>query len=161
MQRPHKRQRLDAIKIIVSSREILNQEELLQELRKEGYAVTQATLSRDLKTLKVAKAFNANGRNVYVLPSEVQHQHQPAENHSIQEMMDLAGFRSMDFSGNLVVIKTQPGYAASLAYDIDNLGLSDIVGSVAGDDTIILVLREGSSRKNLRRTLGKVISSVQ
>ncbi|MGI6218602.1 MAG: arginine repressor [Bacteroidaceae bacterium] len=155
----NKRQRLDAIKIIVSSKEISNQEELLQELRNEGFKLTQATLSRDLKSLQVAKSSNANGRYSYVLPSEMQRKQQGYYTNTLQEIMDLAGFRSLDFSGNLAVVKTRPGYASSLAYDIDNLGLHDILGSVAGDDTIMLVLREGCSRKGIKRALGKLTTN--
>lgn len=152
----NKRQRLDAIKLIVTSKEIANQDQLLQELRKEGFTLTQATLSRDLKCLQVIKSTNANGKYVYVLQGNDPQHPQTAYTHPLQEMMDLAGFRSVDFSGNLAVIKTHPGYAASLAYDLDNLGLTDIVGSVAGDDTIILVLREGCSRKSIKKALGKI-----
>ena len=64
-----KNNRLDAIKMIISSKEIGSQDELLQELMKEGYSLTQATLSRDLKQLKVAKAASMNGNYVYVLPN--------------------------------------------------------------------------------------------
>ncbi len=157
--RDNKRQRLDAIKLIVSSKEISNQQELLAELRTEGFTLTQATLSRDLKSLQVAKSSNANGRYVYTLPSESNHKQLGYYTNSLQEMMDLAGFRSLDFSGNLGIIKTRPGYASSLAYDIDNLALNDVLGSVAGDDTILLILREGCSRRGIKRALGKLTSN--
>ena len=66
-----KANRLDAIKMIISSKELGSQEELLQELNREGYELTQATLSRDLKQLKVAKAASMNGKYVYVLPNNI------------------------------------------------------------------------------------------
>ena len=66
-----KANRLDAIKMIISSKEVGSQEELLQALSKEGFELTQATLSRDLKQLKVAKAANTNGKYVYVLPNDI------------------------------------------------------------------------------------------
>ena len=66
-----KANRLDAIKMIISSKDISSQEELLQALDKEGFELTQATLSRDLKQLKVAKAANMNGKYVYVLPNNI------------------------------------------------------------------------------------------
>ncbi len=154
-----KNNRLDVIKMIISSKEIGSQEELLTELRNGGFELTQATLSRDLKQLKVAKAASMNGNYVYVLPNDTMYK-RATESHSLQEMMELAGFKSMEFSGNLAVIKTRPGYASSLAYDIDNREFPDILGTVAGDDTIVLVLREGSSRGGMRQALSGIIPEI-
>ena len=137
-----KDRRLEAIKMIISGKEVGSQEEVLNELRKEGFTLTQATLSRDLKQLKVAKAASMNGKYVYVLPNETMYRrsHKPL---SAGEMLSNPGFLSINFSGNLGVIKTRPGYASSIAYNIDNSNVPEIVGTIAGDDTIIIVLREG------------------
>ena len=81
-----KNSRLDAIKIIISSKEVGSQEELLQELAKEGFRLTQATLSRDLKQLKVAKAASMNGNYVYVLPNNTMYKRM-TEQHSASEML--------------------------------------------------------------------------
>lgn len=134
--------RLEAIKMIISGKEVGSQEEVLNELRKEGFTLTQATLSRDLKQLKVAKAASMNGKYVYVLPNETMYRrsHKPL---SAGEMLSNPGFLSINFSGNLGVIKTRPGYASSIAYNIDNSNVPEILGTIAGDDTIIIVLREG------------------
>ena len=134
--------RLEAIKMIISGKEVGRQEEVLNELRKEGFTLTQATLSRDLKQLKVAKAASMNGKYVYVLPNETMYRrsHKPL---SAGEMLSNPGFLSINFSGNLGVIKTRPGYASSIAYNIDNSNVPEILGTIAGDDTIIIVLREG------------------
>ena len=134
--------RLEAIKMIISGKEVGSQEEVLNELRKEGFTLTQATLSRDLKQLKVAKAASMNGKYVYVLPNETmsRRSHKPL---SAGEMLSNPGFLSINFSGNLGVIKTRPGYASSIAYNIDNSNVPEILGTIAGDDTIIIVLREG------------------
>ena len=140
-----KNNRLDAIKMIISSKEIGSQDELLQELMKEGYSLTQATLSRDLKQLKVAKAASMNGNYVYVLPNNTMYKRM-TEQHSASEMLMYNGFVSIDFSSNLAVIKTRPGYASRLAYDIDNHDFEETLGTIAGDDTILLVLREGYTR---------------
>ena len=140
-----KNSRLDAIKIIISSKEVGSQEELLQELAKEGFRLTQATLSRDLKQLKVAKAASMNGNYVYVLPNNTMYKRM-TEQHSASEMLMHNGFISIEFSANLAVIKTRPGYASSLAYDIDNRNFDEILGTIAGDDTIMLVIREGCTR---------------
>ena len=137
-----KDRRLEAIKMIISGKEVGSQEEVLNELRKEGFTLTQATLSRDLKQLKVAKAASMNGKYVYVLPNETlfRRSHKPL---SAGEMLSNPGFLSINFSGNLGVIKTRPGYASSIAYNIDNSNVPEILGTIAGDDTIIIVLREG------------------
>ena len=110
--------RLDAIKMIISSKEISSQDELLQALRLESFDLTQATLSRDLKQLKVAKAANTNGKYVYVLPNDIMYKRNNTETAS--EMLMNNGFVSLQFSGNIAVIRTRPGYASSMAYDIDN-----------------------------------------
>ena len=113
-----KANRLDAIKMIISSKDVSSQEELLQALSKEGFELTQATLSRDLKQLKVAKAANMNGKYVYVLPNNIMYKR--SNDQSASEMLMTSGFVSLQFSGNIAVIRTRPGYASSMAYDIDN-----------------------------------------
>ena len=155
-----KNNRLDAIKMIISSKEIGSQDELLQELMKEGYSLTQATLSRDLKQLKVDKAASMNGNYVYVLPNNTMYKRM-TEQHSASEMLMYNGFVSIDFSSNLAVIKTRPGYASRLAYDIDNHDFEEILGTIAGDDTILLVLREGYTRTSIRNALSLIIPNIQ
>ena len=150
-----KSNRLDAIKMIISSKEIGSQDELLGELREAGFELTQATLSRDLKHLKVAKAASMNGNYVYVLPNDTMYKR--AVDTSLREMMDTQGVKSLEFSGNLAVVKTRPGYASSIAYDIDAREVFEILGSVAGDDTIMLVLREGYSRSKVKQALSGII----
>ena len=155
-----KNNRLDAIKMIISSKEVGSQEELLQELLKEGYSLTQATLSRDLKQLKVAKAASMNGNYVYVLPNNTMYKRM-TEQDSATEMLRFNGVVNLEFSGNLAVIKTRPGYASSVAYDIDNHNFEEIIGTIAGDDTILLVIREGSSRTSVLDALSFIIPNVK
>ena len=153
-----KANRLDAIKMIISSKEIGSQEELIQALVQEGFELTQATLSRDLKQLKVAKAANTDGRYVYVLPNDILYRrpvHQTAG-----EMLQSTGFISLQFSRNIAVIRTRPGYASSIAYDIDNRECAAILGTIAGDDTIMLVLAEHSTHNEIRRFLKSVIPNI-
>lgn len=137
-----KNKRLATIKMIISSTEIGNQEELLQHLKRENIVVTQATLSRDLKQLKVAKAASMNGKYVYVLPNETMYR-RVQKPLTAAEMLASPGFLSINFSGNLGVIKTRPGYASSIAYNIDNADVPEILGTIAGDDTIIIVIKQG------------------
>ena len=155
-----KNNRLDAMKMIISSKQVGSQEELLQELLKEGYSLTQATLSRDLKQLKVAKAASMNGNYVYVLPNNTMYKRM-TEQHSATEMLRFNGVVNLEFSGNLAVIKTRPGYASSVAYDIDNHNFEEILGTIAGDDTILLVIREGSSRTSVLDALSFIIPNVK
>jgi transcriptional regulator of arginine metabolism len=154
-----KAERLNAIKMIISSKELGSQDELLQELTREGFVLTQATLSRDLKQLKVAKAASMNGRYVYVLPNDIMYKR--STDRSPSEMLRNNGFISVEFSGNIAVIHTRPGYASSMAYDIDEHQFSEILGTIAGDDTIILVIREGIIPAKVRQLLSIVIPSVE
>ena len=150
-----KTSRLETLKLLISSNELGNQEEVLKALRKEGFKLTQATLSRDLKQLKVAKAASMNGKYVYVLPNETMYKriHKPL---SPGEMMRNPGFISINFSGNMGVIKTRPGYASSIAYDIDNCDIPEILGTRAGDDTIFIVIKEGFSHEETAESLNRL-----
>lgn len=159
IQMKKKSSRLDAIKLIISSKEIGSQEELLQELTTEGFEVTQATLSRDLKQLKVAKAASMNGKYVYVLPNNIMYKR--STDQSTSDMLRNNGFISLQFSGNLAVIRTRPGYASSMAYDIDNNEFNEILGTIAGDDTIMLVLREGVTPTAVRSFLSLIIPNIE
>ncbi len=148
--------RLDTIKLIISNKEISSQEDLLIELNKEGFTLTQATLSRDLKQLKVAKAATMNGKYVYVLPNNIMYKRSTTDQ-SAREMLLTNGFVSLQFSGNIAVVKTRPGYASSIAYDIDSRDFHDVIGTIAGDDTIMLVLREGTTQAAVRTMLTFII----
>ena len=144
--------------MIVSSKEISSQDELLQALKTEGFDLTQATLSRDLKQMKVAKAANTNGKYVYVLPNDIMYKRNNIVTAS--EMLMNSGFVSLQFSGNIAVIRTRPGYASSMAYDIDNRECPAILGTIAGDDTIMLVLHEAASHDEVRIFLSQVIPNL-
>ncbi len=152
-----KASRLEALKMLISSKELSNQEEVLQALKVEGFLLTQATLSRDLKQLKVAKAASMNGKYVYVLPNETMYKriHKPL---SPTEMMQTPGFVSINFSGNMGIIKTRPGYASSIAYNIDLSDIPQIIGTIAGDDTIFIVIKEGETPEEVKESLNGIIS---
>ena len=155
----NKNSRLDSIKMIISSKEIGSQDELLQELTKEGFQLTQATLSRDLKQLKVAKAASMNGNYVYVLPNNTMYKRM-TEPQKASEMLRHNGFITIEFSHNIAVIKTRPGYASSLAYDIDIHNFHEIIGTIAGDDTIMLVIRENCTRTEVKHALANIIPNI-
>ncbi len=144
----HKNKRHEMIIDVISSSIIRNQEELLQSLIKKGFDLTQATLSRDLKQMKVAKQVTENGEYIYVLPtnsitSDTNENYNNTENR----------FLTIDFSGNLAVIKTRPGYAGSIASDIDEQRSPQILGSIAGDDTVLLIVKEGVTNEEITTLL--------
>ena len=155
-----KNKRLEALRLIISSQQLGSQEELLSALQEEGYQLTQATLSRDLKQLKVAKASTMSGKYIYVLPNETMYRRVSTPS-SLREMMQIPGFVSINFSGNMGVIKTRPGYASAIAWNIDHNDIPQILGTIAGDDTIIIVIREGISSQEVVHALEGVIPSVR
>jgi transcriptional regulator of arginine metabolism len=140
----NRNERLMEIRRLISHRHIASQDELMRLLEKQGYELTQATLSRDLKYLKVAKMPDEKTGYVYVLP----------EREREKEQMNIAsssayGFVSMDFAQGMAIVKTLPGHAQSLAYTLDNLNAYEIAGTVAGDDTILIIPRDGVNRSDL------------
>lgn len=130
-----KRQRL--IKEIISEKEIETQEEITDILKERGIKVTQATVSRDIKELGLIKILGANNNYKYSLPSE-----QPP-GHNLQRLNKLFKdyVTSLDHSENLIVINTLPGGAQSVASGIDNGEWQQIIGTVAGDDTILVIVK--------------------
>lgn len=117
---------MEALKMLISSQELCSQEEVLQALEREGFKLTQATLSRDLKQLKVAKAASMNGKYVYVLPNETMYKRVTTPRLA-QEMLQMSGYLSLNISGNMVVIKTRPGYASALAYNLDSSDIPCVI----------------------------------
>ncbi len=154
-----KKNRLETLRMIISSQELGSQDELLEALQKEGFKLTQATLSRDLKQLKVAKAATMNGNYVYVLPNVTMYKRVSTPN-QIKEMMRVPGFLSINFSGNMGVIKTRPGYASSIAYNIDNSDIPQIIGTIAGDDTIFIVVKQGVGEEEVVEALSEVVPDI-
>jgi len=155
-----KNSRLEALRLIISSQQLGSQDELLVALQKEGFKLTQATLSRDLKQLKVAKAASMSGNYVYVLPNETMYKRVNTPN-SIREMMKVPGFVSINYSGNMGVIKTRPGYASSIAWNIDNSDIPEIIGTIAGDDTIFIVIKEGVRHQDVTDALSDVVPNIR
>lgn len=154
-----KNDRIETLKMLISSKELSSQEELLRALKKEGIKITQGTLSRDLKQLKVAKAASMNGNYIYVLPNETMYR-RVASPRTAREMLQTSGFLAINFSGNMGVIKTRPGYASSIAYNIDNGNIEDILGTIAGDDTIFIVVKEECDHENVLRSLNETLARM-
>lgn len=139
----NKAARLQAIREIIIHSRVKSQDEILQRLHESGFDLTQATLSRDLKQLRIAKVPGSDGSYGYIMP-EIGSvgklmQEKLADN---SERPVSGSFISINFSGNLAVIKTRPGYAGSLAYDIDSNTPPEVLGTIAGDDTVLVILEE-------------------
>lgn len=144
-----KKERLEAICRIIQTETVSNQEELLKQLEISGFQVTQATLSRDIKQLKVSKVHNGNGNYIYRLPD-----YSPF----MQPIKERGHYHpNIEFSGNLAVVKTRPGYAMGIASDIDTHAPHEILGTIAGDDTILIIPREGISRERIVKALSHFI----
>ena len=147
-----KKSRLEVLRQLLQENAFESQEEMLRALTDAGFAVAQPTLSRDLRTLKVSKVFTDNGTYAYVFPKA------NAPHGGLHPVVPHTyGFQSVDFSGNIAVVKTVSGYASSLAAEIDRLNAKDVVGTLAGEDTILVVLREGSTRAIVHNILKAII----
>lgn len=151
----NKIERLLEIRKILDENRISNQDELLEQLVHRGITVTQATLSRDLKYLRVGKRPDPEKGSVYYL-SDLSEKDQTEHTH-MYPLSEPEGFISIDFSFIYAVIKTLPGHASALAYKIDHLNAFEILGTIAGDDTILVITREGVPRPTLIDCLRKVI----
>jgi len=147
-----------AIKQAILSGRISSQDELLHIMKDQGFELTQATLSRDLKILKVAKVSDQALGYVYVIPEGVNTENQ-RENSRINFLAD--GFRDLQFSGNMAVMRTMPGYASSLASVIDTAEPYEIIGTIAGDDTILIIMREGVTHSDLINSLILVMPKLE
>jgi transcriptional regulator of arginine metabolism len=147
-----------AIKQVVQNGKISSQDELLHIIKNQGFEVTQATLSRDLRILKIAKVSDQVFGYVYTIPEGVNIEAQ-RENSHIDFLAD--GFRALQFSGNMAVMKTVPGFASSLAVAIDSAAPYEIIGTIAGDDTILLIMREGVSHSDIINSLILIMPKLE
>ena len=156
----NKRNRLSAIRSIITNETIGNQDQMLKRLQEQGFELTQATLSRDLKQLKISKVTTDDGNYRYVLPEPLRHKN---VNKSIisHTYLPRQRFLSISFSGNIAVIKTRPGYASAIAYDIDEYEPIPILATIAGDDTILLVVKEGYTRQEVIELLENIIPEMK
>ena len=148
--------RLEAIRRIVAETAVNSQERLTELLRHEGFAVTQATLSRDLKRLGIGKAPRPDGGYTYILSEgEVK----PGSDATyVQDF--IRGFLSIEFSGNFGLMRTLPGHASSVASALDNLRIQEVLGTIAGDDTVLIVPRDGVVPSRLTRAIRARIPGV-
>ena len=131
---------------ILSNKPIRSQKELCEALREEGVVATQATLSRDLLEMRATKIRNISGENVYSMPEAVQHIHQQSWNLEESPSYKLKRWCQEllvggDIAGNILVLSTPNGGANLLAGAIDAAVLDDVLGCLAGDNTVIMICR--------------------
>ncbi len=133
-----KSQRQAKIMEIISTRNVETQEQLLDLLQKEGFRGTQATISRDIKDLRIVKELTSLGTYRYTTSSnEVSGSFTSRLNTIFKECV--IGF---DYAQNIIVVRTLPGLASAAGSAIDSMNLSTVVGSLAGDDTVMIVMRD-------------------
>ena len=151
----NRQQRLRVIVQILNAQIISNQEQLTRALSQQGIEVTQATLSRDLRDLRAEKKGMDKGVTKYTIPSNPKIERRVL---GMDSEIARLSIRSVDFCGQFAVVKTKPGFANAVAYDIDDRGQDYVLGTVAGDDTILVIPREGISKDMLREFLRAVNS---
>ncbi len=148
-------ERLLTIKDLITTKKISSQEELLKLLKAKGLNYTQATLSRDLKFLKVNKISNIEKGYIYELPE------QHIAGNDIAESYAAKGFTSIQFANHLGIIKTIPGYASSIASLIDKTNPFEIAGTIAGDDAILIIPNDNVSESDVINALVLIIPELK
>ena len=140
-----KAQRQEKILALISERDVETQEQLLEELAQAGFSVTQATVSRDIKQLHIIKALGRNGTYCYRASEK------PME-HTFSAKLNVIFNQcvtNVDCAQNILVIKTMPGLASAACSALDKMHLSEVIGTLAGDDTALVILRDTASASTL------------
>lgn len=138
---------------LIDRYDIDTQEMMIDKLREAGINATQTTISRDIRELKLVKGMAANGEYKYIRPGTKRDTNVPVLNSALTESVT-----HIEAAGNIVVVKTFPGMANALAVCVDALEKSHIVGSVAGDDTILLVVRNDDVAHEVAKELKEAFS---
>lgn len=147
-----KTKRQSKILELIRKNDIETQEELLEHLLKDGFAVTQATVSRDIREMKLTKVSVNGGRQKYTALND------SVENMSEKYVRVLRdGFVSMDMAQNILVIKTVSGMAGAVCASLDAMNIHEIVGSIAGDDTIMCAIRTTEDTVAIMKRLRRIV----
>lgn len=147
-----KSKRQSKILELIQKYEIETQEELSSYLMQEGFCVTQATVSRDIRELKLTKLATNNGRQRY---SVLKGDDSGMTERLVRVLKE--GFVSMDAAGNILIIKTVSGMASAVGAAVDAMRFSEIIGSIAGDDTLMCVVRSENDAANMMDKLRKIL----
>lgn len=148
-----KEKRQNKIREIIENHDIETQDELLARLEKEGFRTTQATISRDIREMKLTKITGGNGKQKYAV-------FQNADTDVLEKYHQVlnAGILNIDYAENLIVIRTVSGMAMAVAAALDNMNLPGVMGCIAGDDTIFCAVRGSQYCKNVIAQIRKVAS---
>lgn len=138
-------ERQNAILQLINDCQIETQHELTEELKRRGFLVTQATVSRDIKELRLVKKQTDSGKSVYTKNSDSSY----ADLDSRFNIIFRKCVISIEYAVNNIVIKTLPGMAQAAGAAVDSMDLSEVVGSIAGDDTVMMVVRSEESARKL------------
>lgn len=148
-----KNSRQKKIMELIAAKSIETQEQLLQELTEAGFKCTQATISRDIKELRIVKSLDGFGSYRYCVP-------RTTENDKFDTRFRVI-FREcvthIDYAQNLVVVKTVPGLGSAAGANIDSLHMASVLGTLAGDDTALVVMRDTDSARELCNELRKML----
>ncbi|MBQ6407300.1 MAG: arginine repressor [Butyrivibrio sp.] len=147
-----KRSRHDKIIEIIARNDVETQEQLASLLKEAGYDVTQATVSRDIRQMKLSKQVTEDGKQKYVYST--------ADSEAMQDKyvsVLKAGYVSMEVAQNLLVIKTVSGMAMALATAIDALDIPEVIGCIAGDDTIFVAIRSYEEAQAVRDRFSEML----
>ncbi|MCH5281391.1 MAG: arginine repressor [Lachnospiraceae bacterium] len=148
-----KKDRQKAIALLIQNNEIETQDELVEKLQEAGFDATQSTVSRDIRQMNLKKAPGESGRSHYVAASET------ASLTGAYGNLLKEGLVSADIAMNLLVLKTKPGMAMAAAAAVDALELRGIVGTIAGDDTIMVAVRSKEEAKIIQKKFSDILSS--
>jgi transcriptional regulator of arginine metabolism len=143
--------RQQALAALLRTRQVSSQARMLEHLRGQGFDATQATISRDLDDLGAVKVRGPDGRLVYALP-EADNGRDDTGRDEVRRMLG-ASLLAIVPSGNLVVLRTPPGHASALASTLDRAGVAGVAGTVAGDDTVLVVCTEHTPGRVMARQL--------
>lgn len=147
-----KKDRHEKILDLITQYEVETQEELVERLRADGYEVTQATVSRDIRELKLSKMPNGRGKQKYVAFDG----EEPHLGDKYARVLK-EGYVSMDLAQNLLVLKTVSGMAMAVAAAVDDMKIEEVVGCIAGDNTVMMAMRSAQDARVVMEKIGRIV----
>ena len=150
-----KSNRQNAIIELIEKFEIETQEDMISRLRALGYEVTQATVSRDIRELKLTKVLTSHGTYRYVKNRPNHHEGNIKLNHAVVDAIV-----KVDYAANIVLLNTYPGLAMAVASGVDALNLSNVLGCIGGDDTIMIVTRDEETSVQISENIRELIKGI-
>ena len=150
-----KSERQNAILELIARQDVETQEDMINKLRELGYEVTQATVSRDIRELKLSKVLTAKGTYKYVKHQTNHHTGNVKFNHAVVDSIT-----GVDYSANIIVLKTYPGLAMAVASGVDALNLPDVLGCIGGDDTILIVTSGALASAEISSKIKELIRTI-